>query len=218
MRKTALILMFLMMFCSISFAGPLMDYSAEKVAIDVSVRPSTDFAADIANYTTFNADSKGTPFTWGITTGLGNNFALQYRQFNLNTKTGDTNAYGTLRPAAQTFKELNLYYKFDKNMSVFIGALRHNYHTTDAGLTYTAPTINAFQGGVVAVTELGKDISAYGILAVGTKNVRSCEVGLSYAITPQLDLDVYYKNQKVLLSNSDNSHAKGMGYGVTYKF
>lgn len=210
--------MALMLLCSSGFAAPLMDYSAEKVAIDVSVQPNADLTVKLP--ATYSTDSKGTPFRFGITTGLGDNFALQYRQFNLNTKQSPTGDFGFLRPAQQTFKELNLYYKVAKNTSLFVGIVHHDYHTLDNNLQpmYISPTTKAFQGGLVTVADLGKDVSAYGIFAVGTKQLRSCELGLSYAITSQLDFDMYYKTQQIEFDYGYDSHVNGIGYGLTYKF
>jgi len=213
MKKTTLILMFLMMFCSSSFASPLMDYSPGKTALDFSVHSNTQL--DVSS---FKAHSSSIPIEWGITVGLDGKFALQYQQFSLMTNQGDPTSQGSLRPASQNFKEMNLLYKIDKNLSVFVGALRHTYHTTDGYYDWTAPTVNAFQGGLVGVAELGNGFSAYGVVAAGTKSARKYEVGLSYAILPELDIDVYYKDQKVLLSNPDCNRVKGMGYGITYKF
>lgn len=213
MKKTALIFMSLMMVSGSSFASPLLDYSAGKVAIDLAVRPNHNIEV-----VGLPADGEGTNFDWGVTAGIGHDLALQYRQFNLNTGLGDPTESGWLRPANQRFRELNLLYKVEKNMSVFVGGVRHDYHTADDGPTYVAPTQTSLHGGVIGTVELGKNVSAYGIIAIGTKSSHKYEAGISYKLTPKLDLDMYYKAQQINIDSSADVISKGMGMGVTYKF
>lgn len=213
MKKTVLMFMSLMMVSSSSFASPLTDYSAGKVAIDLAVRPNN--SVEVGQWP---ADGEGTNVDWGVTVGIGHDLALQYRQFNLDNGNGYDIGSGTLRSANQRFRELNLLYKVENNVSIFVGGLRHDYHTTDGVYEYVAPTQTSLQAGVIGTAKLGKDLSAYGIIAIGTKSSSKYEAGVSYGLTPKMDLDMYYKYQKINVDSGLDVLSKGVGLGITYKF
>lgn len=77
MKKTVILALasVVVVTASVGFAAPLTDYSAGKTSIDVTWR-SSDIDAD--NSEEVAAMEKKRSLEWGVTTGLGNNFALQY--------------------------------------------------------------------------------------------------------------------------------------------
>lgn len=213
MKRVALVVLVLFTLTGVAAAAPLTDYSAGKVSLDVSLRPGSSFSLGA-----LTADSDGTPNEWGITVGLGSKLAVQYRQFNLETKWGNLYNGSRLYPASQHFKETNLLYQLNKNVSVYAGALQHSYHAYTSN--WDAPAETSLQLGLVGVTKLGKNFSAYGNVALGTDKAFKYEVGLSYAVTSALDLNVFYIDQRIRIIDivSRNNRVKGLGYGLTFRF
>ncbi|MBK7921865.1 MAG: hypothetical protein IPJ92_08275 [Veillonella sp.] len=101
MKKTVILTMTAatMLTTSVGFAAPLNDYSAGKTSIDMTWRQSS---LDANSQSTNDALSKKGNMEFGITTGLGGNFAFQYT--NANNKSKDTSlpdgAGGTYRETA----------------------------------------------------------------------------------------------------------------------
>ena len=214
MKKVVLLVLILITMTGVAAAAPLTDYSAGKVSLDLSLRPSPSFSLGV-----LTADSDGTPSDLGITVGLGSKLAVQYRQFNLETKWGNLNNGSRLYPASQRFKETNLLYQLNKNVSVYAGALQHSYHAYTS--SWDAPAETSLHLGFVGVTKLGKNFSAYGNVALGSSRAFKYEVGLSYAVTSALDLNVFYIDQKIKVKDfggSLNNRVKGLGYGLTFRF
>ncbi|MDD4601750.1 hypothetical protein SDC9_13699 [bioreactor metagenome] len=91
MKKIVLAVLFTFALSSVAFASPLTDYSKGKAALDINYRVSPDYNVDskfgdfnlkeeaknIGLPTNFDGDSN---VEWGFTYGIGNNWALQYRQ------------------------------------------------------------------------------------------------------------------------------------------
>ena len=88
MKKTVILTMTAatMLTTSVGFASPLNDYSAGKTSVDLTWRQSS---LDATSQGATDALSKKGNMEFGITTGLGNNFAFQYT--NANNKSKDTN-------------------------------------------------------------------------------------------------------------------------------
>lgn len=84
-KKVLAILAATMVTCSVGMASPLIDYSAGKTAIDVTVR-NTETVGHIVAFDASLDRKYNTELN--VTTGLGNNFALQYRYFQ--PKSDDT--------------------------------------------------------------------------------------------------------------------------------
>lgn len=159
MKKITLIALLIFALTSVASAAPLMDFEKGKVALDYTFRPSLDFSADAGLRGTwfgesisgarishdFDGDSN---LEFGLTFGIGNRLALQYRQFNptgtiwsgpvaqwggepqkvgiaaTDTSTGSNyialNFDGKIRA-----EEYNLLYGFNKNWAGFVGAVRY---------------------------------------------------------------------------------------------
>jgi hypothetical protein len=162
MKKLVLTVLFVFALSSIGMAAPLMDYSKGKVGFDYTYRPSVDFDGSIgyegsyvennngeitrdtaSQYWSGSFDGKAN-LDWGLTIGLGNNFAFQYKGFNAKTDRYSYNLGGMMpmmaadgddgyvdeNSSALTVKgkiktdEMNVLYKVGKRVAAFTGVVR----------------------------------------------------------------------------------------------
>lgn len=211
---------------SVGLASPLNDFSQGKVAVDISARPSNDLKVS-DSWGSGTYDGK-TSWDYGLTVGLGNNFAFQYK--NYNPKSKDYSLSGVTANGKLDTQEFNILYKLDNNFTVFTGMnqAKSIYSISGAG-DYTGDTKNNWQIGVTGQTSLGDKVTGYATIAAG-QDTSAYKIGASYAIDKNVDFDIFYgenKYKKVKYNNtlgafygaSDADYTiKGIGYGVTYKF
>jgi opacity protein-like surface antigen len=156
-KKIVLVALLIFAMSSMAMASPLTDYSKGNAALDINYRNSSTY--DV------NAGINGTPlnggisfdgkhnYEWGFTYGIGNNWALQYRQATpkgtLNLidfsreyvpepdpgEVGATalttgsildgvTAVNVNLEAKTRVEEYNILYKLDKNFSLFTGIVK----------------------------------------------------------------------------------------------
>lgn len=212
---------------SVGFASPLNDFSQGKVAVDISARPSNDLK--VSNSTGSATYDGKTSWDYGLTVGLGNNLAFQYKNFNPKSK--DYNVSGLTVNGKLDTQEFNLLYKLDKNFTVFTGVnqAKSIYEVSTHG-TFTGDTKSNWQVGVTGQTSFGDKTTGYATIAAG-QDISTYKVGVSYAIDKNLDFDLFYAQNKYNKVKYDTTVAaglglptdadytiKGVGYGVTYKF
>ena len=217
MKKTVLTLALLFVFSSMAFASPLTDYSKGNFSADLTFRPNLSVVDRYTGDGNGIEDQKGRGSTtdWGVTAGLGNNFALQFAQYNPVGK----DSYGGY---GMDTKELNLLYKLNKYTSVFAGYHRSGF----VGGEYSKSS-NTMQIGLIGQQEISPKTTLYGVAGFGNRLV-NCEVGLGYQIADNTEVNFSYRYKKVngLYENygvegstySDDVTARGFGLGVTYKF
>ena len=225
MKKTAILTMTAgaMLATSIGFAAPLNDYSAGKTSVDVTWRQSS---LDATSQGATDSLSKKGSMEFGITTGLGDNFAFQYT--NANNKSKDTNlpdgSGGTYREnGSLKMQEFNVLYKLDKNVSAYVGMvnLKGTINDTDAGTS--SGSKNKLQFGVMGSTKLADKTAAYAQIGVAS-SFNSWKIGIAQEIAPNLELNVDYRRTQAKKMNFDNGlgdvdmTAKGLGVGISYKF
>ena len=211
-----------MLTTSIGFAAPLNDYSAGKTSVDLTWRVSDiDAKGDFGND---SFDKKGN-LDFGITTGLGNNFALQYTNSNAKSKNtslvdagGPFTAKGTLK-----MQEFNVLYKVDKNLSVYTGIASIKGKVDSDGGSFSNSSKNKVQFGLIGSTKLAEKTTAYAQVGFAS-NLTNWKVGVSQEIAPNLELNVDYRRTQAKkldfgtgIGDVDMT-AKGLGVGVTYKF
>ena len=239
MKKTAILAMAAatMLTTSIGFAAPLTDYSTGKTSIDLTWRSSDGKISG-----TDSAGSWETSFgkkhnlDLGVTTGLGNNFAIQYNGYNAKSKDAvswsDADETGISHLELKT-QELNVLYKLNKNVSVYTGVVRvkaqenANVSFTDGSPSvtesYSTKTKNKIQFGLVGSTKLADKTTAYAQVGVAS-NFTNWKVGVSQEISPNLDFNVDYRGVKAKKLEFEgeaekfDATSKGFGFGVTYKF
>lgn len=211
MKKFAIILSVLLctfMMAGVTTASPLTDYSAGKVALDVNWTPSLDMEAN-----DLSADGKRGNFDYGLTAGLGNKWAIQYRYFNPVSKD-----YGGYHAGIRS-QEVNVLYKLDKNLSAFAGW--HQARITTNAPGYSLPHKSTWQLGLIGTTEIARKTTLYGIVGAGG-SLLSAEAGLSYALAKDLDVNLFYRYKRIddlRINDFDiDTTTKGFGLGLTYKF
>ncbi|MBP2651219.1 MAG: hypothetical protein H6Q74_2044 [Firmicutes bacterium] len=225
MKKTSMILTGLLMISSIGFAAPMTDFSLGKVQLDAMKYPSLNMDIRGQNggeYATDSTPSAKNNFDYGITAGLGSNFALQYKN-NKADAYYDYNSDASYCKMRE--KELNVLYKVDKSSAVFIGMTRSKLDLVDNvyGNNYSGTTTKGYQVGLQTTVPISEKINGYAVASVGTK-VTSFELGLAYKISNNIDFNMSYLNSKYKdLVNEYSTEkadyaAAGVGAGVSYRF
>jgi opacity protein-like surface antigen len=227
MKKTAILAIAAatMLTTSIGFAAPLTDYSAGKTSIDLIWRNS-----DNELKTSDGTDSldKKSNLDFGITTGLGNNFAIQYNDYNAKSKEttlpdgfgGTYQEHGSLKT-----QELNVLYKIDKNVSAYTGVVRVKGNVNSDGNGFSSNTKNKMQFGLVGSTKIADKTTAYAVVGVAS-DYTNWKVGVSQEIAPNLEFTVDYRRLQAKKLTFDvagtpldaDVTVKGLGFGVGYKF
>lgn len=229
MKKIVLALAIVFALSSVAMASPLTDYSKGKAALDVTYRISPDFDANPGingigklGEVAFDGDNN---FEWSFTYGIGNNWALQYRQAASKGKLGLINEVGAEPQAyasegasgdflnvglqAKTkVEEYNALYKLNKNISLFTGvvkaapSVKANVNASIEGESFSGDLAiaghdkNIWQFGLQAVAPFANKFTGYGITSFG-KDYRNWEVGLGYQISKDVELNVNYRDFKV---------------------
>lgn len=203
-------------------ASPLTDYSAGKVAIDINYsNQSVDLNNPGLDPLSFNKKSN---WDFAGTFGVGNKFAFQYIHANTDSNpisyVSGSDTY--LHSYKLNTKQLNVLYQLDKNLSVYTGIARVDGTDTDAGVNFPSNTKNIWQIGLVGTTKAADKLTGFAGVGVG-KDLMTYTIGLGYEIAPQLEFNVIYDYKKVRglrdsVTDDYSITAKGMKYGLTYKF
>ena len=127
MKKIAFTAILLFALSSVGLASPLMNYDQGSVEFDYTFRPNVNFDSTASVSGSYTLHTLNTSFNYGgsisfdgksdidagVTIGIGNNWAVQYRQYNPEGSvwgySGDgfnVGIYGKIRS-----EELNLLYK-----------------------------------------------------------------------------------------------------------
>lgn len=224
MKKTAILAMAAatMVTTSVGFAAPLNDYSAGKTQVDLTWRQNDVNTKSIMGDADF---SKKGNMEFGITTGLGNNFALQYNNYNAKSKDTDfVNAGGPFTANANLkMQEFNVLYKVDKNLSVYTGiaSVKGNFNSTNGNPE--SDTKNKIQFGVIGSTKLAEKTTAYAQAGLAS-NLTNWKIGVSQEVAPNVELNLDYGSLQVKKMAFNNGMgdvdmtSKGFGFGVSYKF
>ncbi len=231
MKKIGLLASVLLFSSSVAFATPLNDFSAGKLALDVSVNLDSKMEFDDYYKGENNLD-------YGLTVGLGKKFAFQYKN-NGSPQSRDLYRYSAsgVLEGIESFKlrsqEFNLLYKINNSLTVFTGVnqakLRFNI-TPQYGYVSTVSSFennkSNIQIGITQLTPINKKLINYSTVAIG-KDFNYFILGLGYAIDKNLDLNVFYSQYKYgnfpvnttnLGNIGVNAITKGLGLGITYKF
>jgi len=214
-----------MLTTSIGFAAPLTDYSAGKTSIDLIWRNSD---AELKTSDGTDSLAKKSNLDFGITTGLGNNFAIQYNDYNAKSKdTTLPDGYGGTYQEHGSLKtqELNVLYKIDKNLSAYTGVVRVKGNVNSDGNGFSSNTKNKIQFGLVGSTKIADKTTAYAVVGVAS-DYTNWKIGVSQEIAPNLELTVDYRRLQAKKLTFDvagtlldgDVTVKGLGFGVGYKF
>ena len=201
---------------SLSMAAPQTDYSPGKTTIDLTMRNTKE------KYTGGTYDKKNN-IDWGVTTGLGNDWAIQYRQFNPKSKwTTFNDRSGTILVKNQLkTREINVLRKVTDNVSVYAGIMG-----VQGVLDYVSyPTLkssskNKLQLGLVGSTKIADKLIGYASVGAG-KDLTAWQIGAAYEVAPNMDFNVDYRQIKAKMNFrgfEPDGEAKGLGFGISYKF
>jgi len=208
-----------MLAASIGFAAPLNDYSAGKTAVDITFRED-DVAYKGPGYDV-SFDKKNN-VEWGITTGLGNNFAIQYIGYDTKTKNTYVADFGTSGKGELKTSEYNLLYKIDEHVAAYAGIVQSKWTISgDSFDSSSTDNKSKVQFGVIGSTKIADKTTAYASFAVAS-DVTNWKLGVSQEIAPNVAINLDYRYLKVKnLTGNDFSDKvdvteKGLGLGVTY--
>lgn len=205
-----------------TLASPLMDYSAGKTSVDITSYPNLhmkDHVKSSSYSNTIKFDGKNNNIDWGIITGVGGKWALQYRQFNPD---GVDNYKETIGMRTQ---EVNVLYKLDTNLSAFVGWHRSKMSYELTGVPFSPENKDVLQGGIIGTTKIAPKTQLYCIIGVG-KKLSNFETGISYEVDKHIEMKLVYRYKKIgdmdsitsINPTQDEVTAHGYGVGVTYKF
>ena len=207
---------------SVAMAAPMTDYSQGKTAIDLTMRNTEGKAIGNTYKEKYNLD-------WGVTTGLGNDWAIQYRQFNPKSKStsySDVDDFGNpftgSAKAQLKTSEINVLRKVTDNVSIYAGVMRTKAEFEDTlDSPFSSNSKNKWQLGLVGSTQIADKLTGYASVGAG-KDLTSWQIGVAYEVAPNVDFNVDYRQIKVdnlkFVGEDFDVKAKGLGFGVTYKF
>jgi hypothetical protein len=209
MRKVVVLVACFMMIGSVVMASPLMDFSQGKGSIDLTMRNTENSVEGVDFDSKYNFDG-------AVTFGLGNKWAVQYRYFQPESD----NTY--IFPGKYALKletnEFNVLYKLDKNLAAFAGFANAKGTLTEAGWgSASSSTKDLWQLGLVGTAALGDKTTLWASVGAGS-DLTNWEAGVGYAFSAKCEFNVSYREFKVNDLDGADVKAKGLGFGVTFKY
>lgn len=198
---------------STAIAAPLHDYSAGKVAIDVGFNWGGNMTPRLG--TIDNAPSMNA----GVTVGLGNRLALQYKYDNWQTKDVYMKHAGVQFDYQTGFQkhQVNLLYQVAPGISPYIGWRHDSVNlniSSRLGSRKLTGTDNIVQVGILGQYRFAKNkATIWGDIAFSAQNRQSYEIGIGYEVIKSVDLNITYQYDKI-----ESFKVRGFTTGVTYKF
>lgn len=189
-------------------AAPLEDYSVGKAEVNVGTTLAPAMATSQNGHT--DKGSVKNRIEGGATVGLGHNMAFQFKYVDNQQKPNSSEF--NLRT-----QEYNLRYKVDKNLSAYVGQMHARFEAKGFGNA----TRNTLQAGVQYETKLGKNVTGWAGMGFGS-NLQHYELGVGYALTQNIDLDLSYQYTQVkdfhIAGTNVDSTGKGLYAGLSFKF
>lgn len=226
MKKIFLTALLVISTSTVGLTAPITDFSKDKASVDISYIPS----ADIED---LDGNTKGIDF--GITAALTEKWGLQYLRNGFEIDPIHSNVSVNDYALRQDFEadlktdQINLIYSESENSAFFVGYTRTKVSTSYSG-SISGPmingsldidgsdSVNGFQIGMTEIVPIGKGLKSYGTVGIGTKLYHG-ELGLSQEISPNAELNVFYKYMKYKdIDFLDDPVVKGLGFGLTCKF
>lgn len=220
MKKILLVIaMSMLLSCAVASASPYTDFERGTSSAEIGIIRSELKTSDGGGSIDWD---KKTNLDFGVTTGLSDKFALQYKYQNLDSSS--TYLYGYTGKVDGKVHELNLLYKLDPHAYAFLGIQRLSGDLTISGSgSADIDSTTVAQIGVTGVTKLSDKLNGWGTIALGDDNY-SYELGLGYGLAANTDLNLFYRYKKfdnLEFKNSGyefDAKSKGLGVSVTYKF
>ncbi|EGO64009.1 outer membrane protein [Acetonema longum] len=201
-------------------AAPQIDFEQEKTSIDIGVIRSELETSDSGGSIDWDKKSN---LDFGITTGLSEKVALQYKYQNLDS--GDGYLLTPNDTVDSKVHELNVLCKLDSNFYAFLGVQRLSGDLSVPGAgSLDIDSTTVAQIGVTGTTNLADKLTGWATAAVGNDNY-SYEIGLGYEIADNTDINLFYRYKefsdlefKDISGYEFDAKSKGFGAGVTFKF
>lgn len=169
---------------SIACASPIeMEQGKWNANVGVMFSPDLDLEN---NYGYGTKDSGDTSIYGGVTYGITDKWGVQVDYSHY--KTGD--AFETDKLDATEF---NVLYKLNDNVNVFAGYVYAGMNATVEGYDFGGMHTDGFQAGLTGWYPLGDKFKTFGKVGLGN-NSRVYEIGFSYAIADDWDVDLSYRN------------------------
>jgi OOP family OmpA-OmpF porin len=196
---------------AVASATPQTEFNQGEFQIDLG---AVNTGADVSNDATFGHSWN---FAGGLTYGLANKVGLQYNYWGLKSKSDNTDAYSDLKGQDQ---EINILYSVAPKVAAFAGYNRIHASIDGYGINDGTDefTNNVAQLGLVAKTEIAKNLDIYARGAVGTKHTSLWDAGLGYSFTKDMDLSVGYRHLNTELTDDHSATFKGMYAMLSYRF
>jgi len=173
-KKITLAMIIMLLLFQTGYASPLNDFSQGSTAVDLARSVS-------------HLRYGGSGWDFSVTTGLGNEWAVKYRQINYDTEySGDSYAAKS--------GDLQLIYKADDAIQFYLGYSRTMGYDKTIGQGIADK--NALVVGTIATHALSKRTKLYAILG-GGENVTNIEFGLSFQLKPGVELTPSYRHLTV---------------------
>ncbi len=198
MKRLLITIICLIAMTGMTFASPLTDYSAGKIAVDITYYPNLNMEADHSDGGLVKTDGKN-KFAFGLTTGLGNRWAIQYKYFSPK---GVDPIWADRTNRTKT-QEFNLLYQLNMNWSVFAG-----YHSAKYNLSFfdsvwsQTHTKGTAQFGLIGSTKIFDKTRLYGSAGFGNR-LTNLEFGLSYEVNPNLEFNLTYGNTDLISKHQE---------------
>lgn len=213
MKKKSLVMTVaaLAAFTSIASAAPATSWEQGQWQVDLGASDPK------AKFDGLESDTKWN-FNGGLGYALSDKWALRYDYHGLKTEAGDFKTAGDEN-------EVNLMYSLGRNAALFAGWARINndFDGSVARGTYGIDSSdsvvnNVAQFGAIVKADLAKNLALYAEGALGTKKTSMWEVGLSYTIAKDWDLNAGYRYLDTKLDDDNNIKYRGFLVGLTYRF
>lgn len=224
MKKSILTALFVLSVSSTCYAAPIINYSAEKLSVDIAYQPNLSFGTDADGL-----DGKSKNIDFGITAALSDKWGLQYVQNDFTSDTA-TVALGDFSLSENTdikVKQFNLTYNCNADTVLFVGYTKHNMSYNNSIVSpiysnsfgYSGESVNGFQIGAIQVVPVNDNLKSYGIFSIGNK-LLNIEFGLTQPVSQNIELNLFYKYMKCTdINHTDRDiSTQGLGFGMTCKF
>ena len=174
-------------------ASPLTDFSKGSTAVDVS-------------YNIHTFEGLNNSYSYGVTTGLGNDWALNFRQAGYDP-------HHNLYNYKAINREMNAFRKIDDNWQIYGG-----YSTTSGSGNGTSLHKNVVQGGVIGTKKLNERTTFFANMG-GGENVTNIEFGFSYQLQPGWEVSTVYRHLTVekIHQYDDKLNLRCISLGLTWK-
>jgi hypothetical protein len=172
------------------YASPVTDFEKGNVTVEFGSTLNSTFNGSGA--VTGEADGKS-GFKYGVTTGLGDNWAIQFKggKFKSEVFTGNSQAHPGVSVTTfgkSTHQEFNLIRRISPNVSAVAGWVQNKF---SYGQYVEPATISSFHAGFMADQKLNEKATLFAAV-LGGKDVLFWEAGISYKIAKDAHFNVSY--------------------------